>query len=113
MIPDGAKWTETVLYAFQGGGDGGAPVGLRYNNSKNSIYGVTEYGGSRNVGTVFKIVKNGAGWSESLLHSFGTTSTDGAYPESRPIEDTNSDTLYGTTVGGGQYGYGAVWQIRQ
>jgi uncharacterized repeat protein (TIGR03803 family) len=53
----GGAWTETVLYEFTGGSDGGYPVGALAIDSNGVIYGATEYGGSGLVaggnGTVF------------------------------------------------------------
>jgi uncharacterized repeat protein (TIGR03803 family) len=50
----GAAWTETVLYFFSGGSDGGSPAGLAM-DSNGVIYGTTTAGGISNCGTVFSL----------------------------------------------------------
>src|SRR5580658_6746213 len=40
----GGKWTEAVLYSFQGGDDGGLPSGVTV-ASNRTLYGTTAYGG--------------------------------------------------------------------
>jgi uncharacterized repeat protein (TIGR03803 family) len=48
---DPATGTETILYSFSGGADGGNPDSLIYQNG--TFYGATTYGG-RGAGTVFQ-----------------------------------------------------------
>jgi uncharacterized repeat protein (TIGR03803 family) len=85
-----------VLYNFGGPPDGANPAGPLWIDSSDNLYGTTEWGGSSNFGTVFKI---GASGQETLLHSFAGGS-DGVNPEGGVIEDS-SGNLYGTTEGGG------------
>jgi len=52
----------------------------------------------------------------TVLHSFsaegsGGTNSDGASPRGRLITNLSGNTLYGTTVGGGSFGYGAVFAV--
>jgi len=49
---EGGSWTETVLYFFTGGSDGGIPTGVAM-GSGGVLYGTTESGGISNFGTVF------------------------------------------------------------
>jgi uncharacterized repeat protein (TIGR03803 family) len=44
----------------------------------------------------------------TTLHSFDYT--DGAQPDAAVVQGTNGD-FYGTTSGGGAYGYGTVFKI--
>ena len=47
---------ETVLYSFSGGTDGQAPyIGGLIQDTSGNLYGTTNYGGTNNQGTVFKI----------------------------------------------------------
>jgi uncharacterized repeat protein (TIGR03803 family) len=98
---------ETVLYSFKGGmSDGGVPeAGLL--NVNGTMYGTTYNGGLYGGGTVFSITPAG---SETVIHSFNRPgSGDGAAPQADLI-DVNG-TLYGTTVGGGEYGDGTVFSL--
>ena len=45
---------------------------------------------------------------ETVLHSFA--SSDGANPSASLVRDAKG-SLYGTTVGGGAYGYGVVFEL--
>lgn len=48
----GGAWTESVLYEFQSGSDGGVPDGaLLFNSTRGELYGTTEYGGDSNCFT--------------------------------------------------------------
>ena len=118
--------SETVLYTFTGGADGGFPEGghLIFDSSGN-LYGTTPYGGTTNAfcgtlgcGVVFKMDTSG---NETVLYSFtgvptGTTG-DGASPFSGLFMD-KSGNLYGTTIAGGTTnttncfgGCGTVFQL--
>jgi uncharacterized repeat protein (TIGR03803 family) len=107
---------ETVLYAFLGTPDGSEPTGNLVRDALGSLYGTTEYGGSSDHGTVFKL--NGTG-TEVVLHAFGGLSRrDGALPEGGLIRDA-AGNLYGTTANGGStqssscpYGCGTVFKLK-
>jgi uncharacterized repeat protein (TIGR03803 family) len=72
----------------------------------NTLYGTAQFGGSLNSGTVFTIGTDGTGFS--LLHTF-TGGSDGATPVAPLILSGN--TFYGTTSGGGSFGYGTVFSL--
>jgi uncharacterized repeat protein (TIGR03803 family) len=103
---------ETVLHSFPATeGDGIQPyAGLRRDKEGN-LYGTTYGGGSTactfGCGTVFKIDRNGV---YTILYSFTGTGGDGQWPSSRLIGD-GTGNFYGTTVGGGTYGYGTVFKL--
>jgi uncharacterized repeat protein (TIGR03803 family) len=107
-------WSESVLYAFTGGKDGGHPVtGLIFDAAGN-LYGTTYWGANRSCnqgcGVVFKLTPNGdGGWTESVLHTF-TGGKDGAYPTGWLISDA-AGNLYGATDIGGLYGDGVVFKL--
>src|SRR5208337_1666736 len=50
-----ATGTETVLYTFTGGADGGTPEGTLFRDRSGNLYGTTWQGGTANAGTVFDI----------------------------------------------------------
>ncbi|HEX9159055.1 MAG TPA: choice-of-anchor tandem repeat GloVer-containing protein, partial [Rhizomicrobium sp.] len=74
LAPDG---TETVLYAFQGGNDGGEPYGGVTADSSGNLYGTAISGGSGGLGVVFELRSDG---TLKPLHIFQGKS-DGAWPE--------------------------------
>ncbi len=107
-------FTETVIYRFSGGSDGGSPRGadLIFDHAGN-LYGTTLFGGGGSCqdgcGTVFKLTRSGGNWTESVIHSFGQ-SGDGMIPWAGVIFD-HAGNLYGTTTNGGTYGQGTVYQL--
>jgi uncharacterized repeat protein (TIGR03803 family) len=52
----GGKWTETVLYKFLGGADGGAPYSAVLSDGKGDVFGTTTKGGINNNGVVYEIL---------------------------------------------------------
>jgi uncharacterized repeat protein (TIGR03803 family) len=102
-------WTETVLYRFSGGSDGSNPGGghLIFDQTGN-LYGITLVGGAYAEGTVFQLVPFQGGWTERVLHSF--TGNDGGLPNAALVFD-NVGNLYSTTLAGGAYGGGTVFQL--
>jgi uncharacterized repeat protein (TIGR03803 family) len=103
LAPDG---TETILYAFQGGGDGAIPQNGVVADSDGNLYGTTWTGGNELVGTVFKVTPAGV---ESVLYSF-TRESGGYFPGSGVIFD-KAGNLLGTTENGGGAGGGAVFML--
>ncbi|HWX22872.1 MAG TPA: choice-of-anchor tandem repeat GloVer-containing protein [Candidatus Binatia bacterium] len=73
--------------------------------SAATLYG-TAFGGSQDVGSVFKLNTDGMGFTN--LYSFDGGS-DGAHPAGGLILSAN--TLYGTTTAGGGSGNGTVFKI--
>ena len=112
----GSGWTETVLYRFTGGTDGGLPTGDLIFDSSGNILGTTELGGfphscnTLGCGTVYKLSNSGGSWTETVLYQFLGTS-DGAFPNSGVVFDT-SGNLYGTTFAGGSHNDGTVFQLK-
>jgi uncharacterized repeat protein (TIGR03803 family) len=52
--------TETVLYNFTGGGDGGNPQSNLTFDGAGNLYGTTNGGGLFGYGTVFELSPNGS-----------------------------------------------------
>lgn len=102
VVPNG---TETVLYSFTGGNDGGYPFGVLIEDESGNLYGTASAGGSDGLGVVFKLAPNG---TETVLHSF--TGNDGQVPDSGLIMDAGGN-LYGTTPGGGAHHNGVVFKL--
>ena len=106
--------TLTVVYSFQGGADGGSPMGDLLVDEDGNLYGTT-YGYidihtlQPNYGSVFKIAPDG---KETVLHSF-KGGADGGHPTGSLVLERRH--LYGTTNGFGisptQIYYGNVYRI--
>ncbi len=108
LSPNGsAGWTEQVLHSFGGGTDGARPFAGLIMDGAGNLYGTTFEGGihqtcSQNTscGTVFELSpREGGGWTERVLHSFGE-GFDGTNPDAGLLIDA-AGNLYGTTVWGG------------
>lgn len=105
-----SSWTESVLYAFEGGSDGASPYdGLTFDAAGN-LYGTASAGGASGYGAIFKLAPGSSGWTESVLHPF-TGGNDGEYPYGDLILDA-AGNLYGTAYQGGTPGYGIVFEVR-
>lgn len=112
----GGGWTETLLHNFTNT-NGGAPYGSLVIDAAGNIYGTASEGGGTSsacaygCGTVFELTpaKNG-NWTMHLLHNFTKNSMDGQSPLAGLLIDPTGN-LYGTTPGGGAYGYGVVFEL--
>jgi uncharacterized repeat protein (TIGR03803 family) len=113
LTPTAQGWTETVLYAFTGGTDGGVPAGGVIFDSVGNLYGTTQLGGlascegGSGCGTVFELTPANGNWSFNVLHTF--SGPDGVSPYASMIFDT-AGNLYGTTQTGSD-NYGVVFKL--
>jgi uncharacterized repeat protein (TIGR03803 family) len=107
---NGSRYTESVLYSFQGGTDGAEPAAGLTIDSQNNLYGTTQYGGgSFQNGTVFELMPSGSGFTERVLYRFGGQ-PDGSQAYAGVCRDA-SGTLYGTTALGGTTNNGTVFKL--
>jgi uncharacterized repeat protein (TIGR03803 family) len=96
--PDGT-WTETVLYNFTDGDDGGVPANGLVMDSVGNLYGTTNDGGAygqEGVGTIFELsppTEPGGAWTENTLFSFQQIK-DGDEPNELTLDAKGN--LYGT-----------------
>jgi uncharacterized repeat protein (TIGR03803 family) len=91
------------LHSFGAAGDGFDPGAGLVMDSKGNLYGITDFGGADNFGTVYELSPAGSGqWTEAILYSF-TGPPDGYEPIGIAIDGAGN--LYVTTGfgGGGQY----------
>jgi uncharacterized repeat protein (TIGR03803 family) len=99
---------EAVLYSFQGNADGALPVAGLILDAAGTLYGTAIGGGSApghsGKGVVFTLDSNGA---ETVLHTFA--GPDGSNPVTRLLCDHTN--LYGTTQVGGDFNFGAVFEM--
>ncbi len=108
--PDSAVAQESVLYNFGNTStDGQGPESALIFDSKGNLYGATSGGGLHSYGTVFELSPGAGGvWTETILYNFGVTTSDAAAPQSVVFDSKGN--LYGT-AGGGQFGYGSVFEL--
>ena len=103
--------TVTSIHQFGGmaAGDGAQPLWMHLiQGTDGNFYGATEYGGTTNVGTVFKMTPAGA---VTVLYSFkGGATNDGEFPEAGLVQARDSN-FYGTTYEGGTNFFGTVFRI--
>lgn len=93
LTPQGSQ---TVLYNFSDGLDGGRPEATLVLDQAGNLYGTTYEGGGRQAGTVFKVDPTG---HQSVLYTF-SDGADGGFPAAGVIQDS-AGNLYGTTTSGG------------
>jgi uncharacterized repeat protein (TIGR03803 family) len=100
--------TLTTLHSFcskSGCTDGEYTYAVPIQGTDGSFYGTTYLGGSKELGTVFKITPSG---TQTTLHTFG--GSDGSQPLAGLVQATNGD-FYGTTYMGGLEGKGEIFKI--
>lgn len=101
--------TVTTIYNFAGGTTSGANpwyVTL-VQGTDGYLYGTTYNGGSKGMGTAFKVSTSG---SFVLLHSFVGGKNDGANPTGGLTLGSNGN-FYGTTQQGGASSQGVVYEM--
>jgi uncharacterized repeat protein (TIGR03803 family) len=122
LTKNGGQWNKTTLHTFDPyaiAGDGAFPSGGLTLDAAGNLYGSTSsggdltcknsvYGRTPGCGTLFKLSPQGGGWTETILNTF--ENAGGGGPMGPPILDS-SGNLFGTTLFGGQHGYGTVFEI--
>ncbi len=111
LSPASRGWTETVIHDFRSK-DGAIPMGNMVWDDAGNLYGTTAGGGKScgvecGNGTIFKLSPSGSGWKLQTIHFF--SGPDGQSPLSL-FRDARGN-LYGSTNGGGKYGYGTVYEL--
>ena len=101
--------TVTTIYNFADNGISGANpwyVTLVQGTNGN-LYGTTYNGGANLQGTVFNVTTSG---QLKIIHNFGATTTDGAFPTGGLTLGTDGN-FYGTTMQGGTQSMGIIFKI--
>jgi uncharacterized repeat protein (TIGR03803 family) len=106
-------WSESVLYTFTGGADGGTPESALIPGPSGIFYGTTFWGGSTNscpvgeyaqgCGTLYQLsppTGSGTTWTETTLHSFVGELPAGQHPYGNIVLN-KSGFIFGTTFAGG------------
>ena len=108
-------WTPTNIHTFVGSPkDGFGPTDGPTVDSAGNVYGTTEVGGTKDFGTVWKLIpvtkgKNAGTYEEKILHSF-TSNKTGDLPYAGVTLDS-SGNIYGTTLFGGEWSNGTVYEL--
>lgn len=102
-------WDEIVLHNFKAL-DGTHPYAGLVLDPAGNLYGTALNAGSHGGGTAFELSLQSGGWAETVLHNFQSNNTDGIAPYGGLVFDSIGN-LYGTTVHGGSYGYGTVFEL--
>ena len=108
LWPSQDGWTESVLYYFTGGADGGYPQSQPTFDRFGNLYGVC-YNGGNGYGTVYQLTPSAGRWVESVVYSFAGGS-DGFAAVGSLVFDA-AGNLYGTTDKGGQNYTGTVFEL--
>jgi uncharacterized repeat protein (TIGR03803 family) len=100
--------TLTALYSLcskSGCTDGEYTYAVPIQGTDGNFYGTTYLGGSKELGTVFKITPSG---KQTTLHTFD--GADGSQPLAGLVQGSNGN-FYGTTNLGGSQGDGEIFKI--
>ena len=116
----GNPWTETVLYTFLGSPEGARPQSTPLFDASGKLYGTTIAGESSagcavdgGCGTIIQLTPPstaGDSWTEKVLYTFGSQSSDGSVPRSGLVF-AKAGIFYGVTEEGGTSSQGTVYQL--
>lgn len=101
-------WHLTVLHQFVPASDGGSPEGDVTFDSAGNLYGTADAGGPYNMGTVWEVTPSG---TFSVLYTFGSSGMQDASGPWGGVDVGPDGNLYGTTTGGGAFGFGSVFKL--
>ncbi len=104
-------WKARLLYSFSGL-DGASPGAGVTADSAGNLYGTTTSGGTNpgSAGTVFELTPGAKKtWIQTVLYSF-SGGADGGVVTSGVVFD-NAGNLYGTTMQGGTFNQGVVYEV--
>ena len=113
----GSGWILNPLYEFSGANDGGQPLGGVVFGPDGALYGTTFGEGAYGGGNVFRLTPQPRActtslcpWIETVPYSF-RGDPDGSGPAFGDLAFDPAGNIYGTTFGGGVYGYGVVYEL--
>ena len=90
--------------------DGAAPYASLIADTNGNLLGTTAGGGAYGEGTVFEVAKTASGYASTPTTLVYFNGTNGNEPYAALIADANGN-LFGTTMVGGEYGYGTVFEV--
>jgi|SRR5579862_1164332 len=103
LTNNGSGWTNTTLYAFQGGSDGCRPSGPLTRDAAGNLYG----GNSGTTSTVYELSPQNGGWTFSVLQTFNTGAPTGslALDAAGNVYGTTGASIFKLTPSGGNWTY--------
>jgi uncharacterized repeat protein (TIGR03803 family) len=111
LTPSGSGWIEVVLHSFQDPSQGTVPYGGLMFDASGNLYGTTQLGGLGGYsGSVFELSPSNGSWTFAVLHLFDFSKYEGASPLAGVTMGADGN-LYGTTLGGGVYESGAIFEL--
>lgn len=108
ILPDGTQYSILHNFNFT---TGQRPFGNVMEASNGYLYGMTYDGGVNNTGVLFKISKDGSGFSK--LYEFPGFSTGGSFHPLGGLIEASDGAFYGMTAEGGAGGYGVLFAIKK
>jgi hypothetical protein len=103
--PGKSRWKFKVIYTFQGGTNGSQPTnGLLFlsDDAGQHLIGTTLRGSSFcDCGTIFELDNVSGDWEKIASHQFQGDTYDGGLPNSTPVFDPKTKTVFGTTGSSG------------
>ena len=102
---------QNLIYNFNRGSGGYAPVGTLLMDSSGNLYGAANLGGNSNLnqccGTIFEMSpKSGGGWTYSAIYTFTGFGND-SLPNGSLVSDA-SGNLFGSTT---SFGFGEIFEL--
>ena len=118
MTHSGSTWVYTPLFLFPTDGSGGVDPGARVVFGPDGhLYGTTTVGGTYKGGVAFNLTPPLSicktvfcSWKENVLWNFGN-GADGANPGYGDLIWDDGGNIYDTTVNGGDYNYGTLYEL--
>jgi uncharacterized repeat protein (TIGR03803 family) len=103
---DGSGYT--TLHHFTNSPDGANSYAGLVQGLDGALYGTTDWGGSTNAGTLFRLNPDGGNYS--VIHHFSAVAPDGSHPFAALTG--GNGLFYGTTLqGGGTFAFGTVFRL--
>ena len=97
LTPSKGGWTETVIYGFTGGTDGGEPFDGVILDNEGNLYGTNAVNETACGGTVFELSPTGSSWTEQTLFEFETYSETFGFCAYAGLTLDSAGNLYGST----------------
>jgi hypothetical protein len=107
------NWTETVIFSFADGNDGGFPGSPLFIAANRDLVSSTLMGGTANQGTIFQLSPPASStdpWTEEILFNFQGEPDDGSGPLGPQLRGQNGMT-FGTTSSGGASNCGTAYRL--